>query len=117
MQLTSERKDEILQKIVDRILTGLENGNLTEEELKPIADFVLGRIDEFQTEDELIPFLLELAQKWSVFSNIHIQEKGEIIANKETQASQDVLDLAKSGKLDEALNLAKRVTAQQSEKQ
>lgn len=110
MQLSQERRDAIEKEIAELIIKGLKEGSLKEEDLSPIAKFVLEKIDTLATEEQMVTFLSELSQKWSVFSNIHNIEKGKVMDQTEDLAAQNVLDLAKEGKIDEAVDLAKSVT-------
>lgn len=111
MQLSQERKDGVLKEIADLIIAGLKDGSILEDDLFPIASFVLEKIDVLATEEQMVVFLSELAQKWPVFSKIHTHEKGKVLEHTENIAAQNVMDLAKEGKIDEAVDLAKSVTA------
>ncbi|MBU4016288.1 hypothetical protein KJ980_01655 [Patescibacteria group bacterium] len=111
MQLSQERKDEVLKAIAELIIAGLKDGSIVEDDLFPIANFVLEKIDTLATEEQMVVFLSELAQKWPVFSKIYSHEKGKVLEHTENLAAQNVMDLAKEGKIDEAVDLAKSVTA------
>lgn len=110
MDITQDHKNEIEKKIVETIALSLENNTLQQNELSDIASFVLDRMDQVKNHEELILFLSELSSKWPIFGQIEAIEKGEVKEQKEEQAFQNVLDLAKSGKIDEAVNLAKEAT-------
>ncbi len=110
MDFTQEHKTEIENKIVETIADEVEKGNLKEENLKDIADFVLGRIDQIKNQDELIAFLFELSTKWTVFKTIETMERANLKGKVEKEVAEGVLMLAKNGKIDEALNLAKTMT-------
>lgn len=111
MQLSQERRDEVLKEIADLIIVGLKDGSILENDLFPIADFTLQKIDTLATEEQMVIFLSELAQKWPVFSKIHTYEKGKVLEQTENIAAQNVMDLAKEGKIDEAVDLAKSATS------
>lgn len=110
MDFTESHKKEIEKQIVEAIITSLDKDNLKTTELPNIANFVLERIDNIKTHNELILFLGELARIWPVFVNLTAIEKGEVKEIKEDEVAQSVLTLAKSGKIDEAINLAKTMT-------
>lgn len=110
MDFSAEEKTEIERKIVDTIVLALENGNLSQEELPDVADFVLEKIKLVKTKEELINFLTELATNWQIFANIKDITEGEVKERKEDKAYGDVLNLAKGGNIEEALKLAKTVT-------
>jgi len=110
MDVTQEHKEEIQKKIVEAIIAGLENKKLLEIQLSEIADFVLQRMDAVKNQDELLAFLADLSSKWSVFNNIKLTEEGEVKNEAENKVTKDVLDLAKNGKIDDAIGLAKTMT-------
>lgn len=115
MQLSQERKDEVLKEIADLIIAGLKDGTILEDDLFPIANFVLEKIDTLATEEQMVVFLSELVQKWPVFLKIHAHEKGKVLEQTENIAAQNVMDLAKEGKIDQAVDLAKSVTGVQQQ--
>ena len=110
MDVTEDHKNEIQKKIVDAILTGLENKSLLATQLSEIADFALKGIDAVKTQDELLAFLADLSSKWPVFNNIKLTEEGEVKNEAEKEVANGVLDLANSGKIDDAIGLAKTMT-------
>ena len=110
MEVSAEHKTEIEKKILKEIINALENDKVTEAELPDIADFVITHIDAAQNHEQMIKFLDELSQKWPFFEGLEQIERGEVTEAKEDQVEQEVLNLAKSGKVTEAINLAKTVT-------
>lgn len=110
MDVTAAHKTEIERKILEAIINAFENNQVAEAELPTISDFVLTRIDQIQDHEQLVKFLDELSAKWPFFDNIEQLERGEVTEAKEDQIEQKVLEMAKSGKVDEAINLAKTVT-------
>ena len=110
MDVTTQHKTEIERKILKEIINALENEKITEAELPVIADFVIGHIDPVQNHDQMIKFLDELSAKWPFFESLEQLERGEVTEAKEDKVEQEVLNLAKSGKVTEAINLAKTVT-------
>ncbi|OGH12388.1 MAG: hypothetical protein A2857_01485 [Candidatus Levybacteria bacterium RIFCSPHIGHO2_01_FULL_36_15] len=110
MQLSGEHRTEVEKAIVELIAASIENGSLGESDLPVIADFVLTKIDVLQTQEELVSFLSELSLKWPVFSNVQTLEQGKITQKAEDQALNSALDLAKEGKIDEAVDLARTAT-------
>ncbi len=95
--------------IVEAIVQGLENEKLTEPQLSPIADYILGKIDAIQNHGQLVAFVTDLASKWPIFKNIEEIEKGEEKRVLENQAAVRVLQMIKSGKSHDAINYAKQI--------
>lgn len=110
MEFTEEHKNRIERAIVETVISALENGNLAESELSQIANFVLEKIDQIKTHDELVIFLSDLSSRWPIFTNLETLEKGEIEEKVEDEVAEGVLTLAQSGKIEEAVNLAKTIT-------
>ncbi len=110
MGVTADHKEEVIKSIVESIIQALENSNLSEADLPEIGKFVLARIDNIQTHDELVLFVGELATKWSVFKHIESSEKAVAERHDELQTAEKIGDLATSGRIEEALGLAKKAT-------
>src|SRR3989338_546535 len=110
MDVTADHKIEIERKILKEIINALENDKVTEAGLPDIADFVITHIDTVQNHEQMIKFLDELSQKWPFFEGLEQIERGEVTEAHEDKIEQDVLNLAKSGKVTEAISLAKTVT-------
>lgn len=110
VDFTQEHKNEIEKKIVEAIVTGLESNKILENQLSEIADFVLERIDALKTHEELVVFLSDLAARWPIFENIALTEKGEAKDKAEDRIASEALKLAQSGKIDDAIDLAKTMT-------
>lgn len=114
MDISDERRKEIEKKLVETIIQALENDILTADEMPTISSYILDNMPKVKTQDELLQFLRDLSAKWAFFSNLLVIESGEVQLAAEQVTTQNVVDLAKSGKLDEALSLAKSVTEKSS---
>lgn len=55
-------------------------------------------------------FLRDLSSKWSIFTKLLVLESGEVKEKTEDKVAEDVLKMAKEGKIDEAIGLAKTMT-------
>ena len=105
-----EHKKKIYNDIVEVIITALEKNELSSSEIPKIANFVLVQIDAVNNHEDLITFLKNLSNKWPIFENIEEIEKGEVKDQKEEEVAEGVLQMAKSGNVEEAINLAKTMT-------
>lgn len=110
VELTKEYKEEVEKNIVEVVIAELKGNNLEQSELPLIADFVLEKIDKIEKQDELLNFLQELSSRWPIFSKIEALEKGKVKDSEEDQVTRNVLNLAKTGKIEEAIDLAKTMT-------
>lgn len=103
-------RNKVLNDTLDVIIANLEKNAISEAEITPIADFVLAKIDSVNNETDVATFLSELSSRWPIFGNIASIQQGENQEKVEGEVAQGVLSLAQSGKIDEALSLAKSVT-------
>lgn len=103
-------RDSIERSIVEIVISSLEQGVLPESELPLIADFILESLDAITTQTQLVSFLENLTRRWNIFSQLELSEKGKYIQAADKEVADGVLLLAKSGKIDEALRLAKGIT-------
>ena len=110
MDVDLEHKKKIYNDIVEVIITALEKNELSSSEIPKIANFVLVQIDAVNNHEDLITFLKNLSNKWPIFENIEEIEKGEVKDQKEEEVAEGVLQMAKSGNVEEAINLAKTMT-------
>ena len=106
MDINEEYKDKLGQSLTLQLAQALKAGNITEEDLPTAASYILNRIDTLKTKEELIQFLTDLASKWTFFSNTLLMEKGEIIEAQEDKKVDQMEELIKQNKLDEALSVA-----------
>jgi hypothetical protein len=112
MDLTEQYKESIERKIVEAIISALDKKEIQESELSQIAGMVLDGIDKVSSQDQLIDFLTTLSDRWTIFKNILEIEKGQIKSVLEKKTADDVLQLANTGNIEEAIRLAKTVTQQ-----
>ena len=112
MDFTAEHKKEVEKRIVQAVIDGLEKGILSPDDARSAATFILSKVYEINTEDQLTNFLKELSSQWPIFGNLYTIEQGEAQEQKEEAVAQKVEELTQSGKIDEALTLAKSVTDQ-----
>lgn len=113
MNFTAEHKREVEQGIVEAVINGLEKGTLLPDDARASAKFILQRVHDISTEEQLRGFLEELSSQWPIFANLYTIEQGELQEEKEKEAAKKVEELTESGKIDEALTLAKSLTEQQ----
>lgn len=113
MDYIEEKKKDIEKQIVDLCISALDNKSLTEDQMGDISFFVLERIDLVKTQEELIEFLRNLSQRWSIFSGmLEIVEGEEEVANEKSKI-ENVENLIKSGDIDQALMAAKSAMNQE----
>ncbi len=110
METINDKKEVIQRRILETILQGLNNNILTQDDLPIIAEYVLGQMESIQNENELLTFLQSLAEKWQLFTNLKTLEERKVQELEEKDKTQQVLQLTREGKVEEALTLAKTIT-------
>lgn len=110
MQLTDEHKKEIERSVMECIISALDQKLISSDDLPELSNYILPKIEPIRTQEEMLVFLNELVAKWKFFTPVLSAEKGEINSQTEGEAVDKVTELAKSGQIDEAVNLAKSVT-------
>ncbi len=110
MEVTDVHKKEIERQLLNIIIKELEENKLTTDDLPKIAQFVLSTIDTVTTHEQLLPYLKSLSDQWPCFKPIETIELGEVQRVKEHDIAHQVMLLSKSGKIEEALSLAKSMT-------
>lgn len=108
--VNSKDREELESKILAILTTALENNTITTDDVSPIATFVLENAKDISDQQELIEFLRELSNRWNIFTPLLVISSGELQEKAENEIGQGVLELAKSGKLEEAIQLAKSAT-------
>lgn len=103
-------KQNIDKKIVDKALTEFGNGNITEDDLKEIADFTVEGLKSINNKADLKNFLDSLSDRWTIFKIIATIEEMSNKDKLENEVYSGVLELAKNGQTEEAIRLAKSVT-------
>lgn len=110
MELTPEHKKDVEIKLVEIVADALEHGKLSSDEATQASQFILDRIDEVNTQEELLIFLEELSSLWDVFGHLFVTEQGKIKEKQEDVTAREVETLVEKGNIDEALSVAKKAT-------
>lgn len=101
---------EIEDKIAKEVLIAIEENKVSDDELGDLGKFVLEKLEVSKDHNQLVSVISEMSNKWPFLKNIENLEKGEVKEEAEDKGEKDVLNLAKSGKVEEAINLAKQIT-------
>lgn len=112
MDFDEARKNVVGERLARKVARALEDGTVTLEQLPEISSYILDNIDTITNHGQLMTFLTELSQKWPVFSNVLTMEQGEVQEKKEDQKIEQVENLIKENKIDEALKVAESATEQ-----
>lgn len=109
-EVTESHRKEILQRIVERTIIELEQKKFDVLDLPKIGEFALDTISTATDHTELLVYLEEFVEKWPQFTSIRDIEKAEIEQSSERDVAEQVLQLSKEGKIEEAVALAKTIT-------
>ena len=99
-------KNKILERVALKIADSLENGQLSKEQASEISSYILENIDNKKNNSELFSFLEELAVKWPMFSGLVASEQSEVVETVKQEKVEEIGDLIKDNKIDEALKAA-----------
>ena len=110
MELSPDKKKEVERMLVETIIAALEKKELTADEYAKTSSFILENMKTITTQEQLTQFLHELSTKWEIFSKVMVLYTGETKAEKEKETMENVVKLAKSGKIEDAVTLAKTAT-------
>ncbi|MEK9176303.1 MAG: hypothetical protein AAB520_02550 [Patescibacteria group bacterium] len=110
MDQIQKHKEQVEKQIVDMGIDKYGDGTISKEELSKIADFVVEGMEKVKTQQDLSEFLAFLASRWSFFQNLVTIEQGAVKEASDKQVYTGALDLAKHGRIDEAVKLAKTAT-------
>lgn len=109
MDLSIEHKKEVQRRIMETLLTAYEKLEITKTDFDEISKFILEKDPSIQTHHGLVIFLRELTAKWSIFSFVLTLENGEVKKIEENKTVEQIEDLTQEGKIDEALEAARRI--------
>ncbi len=104
-------KRDLEKRIVDAALDEMEAGKLSEQELTNIANFIIDYLRPTKNQTEIDNFLNQAASKWQFLQGIKLVEQSEFKEAVEDEILDGVLTLAKHGKVEEAIKLAKSATS------
>ncbi len=102
--------EDVEKKLLKELVRAIDEEKVTDEETTRMAQTVLDRVDKAKDQNELLLALADLSIKWPFFANVEDIEKGVAQDAVEDKTEQDVLNLAKSGQVEEAITLAKTAT-------
>ena len=109
MEELAVHKKRLEKDLVDKALREYEDGKITREDLKNIADFTIQEMKKVNSKDDLFSFINAISNKWPIFKNIAIIEKGHQKEEMETKVYSEALDQVHDGNIDNAIEIAKKV--------
>lgn len=110
MDLSEEHKLIVEERIMDTVIKALDAGQITMGQYNEMADYIPKKADEIKTHHELLVFLRELSEKWSIFTFVLTLENGQVKKIEENRAIEKVEQLTQMGDINQALEEAKKAT-------
>lgn len=107
MDTTQTKRKELEERMVQIILAEIEKNTLTIDQAKEITTFWLSKSSTLSTEEELMSFVNDSADKWPIFSQMALAQQTEPLKEKEVKIADDVVSLVRDGRIEEAVSLAK----------
>lgn len=90
--ITEAERSSVYDDLFHAVYYAIEKAEITEEDAQESADFILKRLDTIQTKQELLTFLEELANKWTIYSNVFLLAKSENQTKEKIQDIQQQID-------------------------
>jgi|SRR3989344_7639653 len=100
MVLNSDYKNKVGKELTIQLAVSLRDGKISNAEMSEIAAFVLEKINNVNTTEELSAFLDELGKKWPLFENLTLMEKKGIMENEDQKKVEELSTLIKNNQLD-----------------
>lgn len=69
--ITPERIKEIYNILADAMIDGIEKMEISEDDSKKSAEYILQNLDSIKTQTELINFLEQLCKTWPTYNNVY----------------------------------------------
>lgn len=69
--ISVDRIKEIYEILLDAMIDGIEKMEISEEESKKSAEYILQHLDSIKTQVELIVFLEQLCKSWPIYNNVY----------------------------------------------
>lgn len=103
-------RERIGETLTRRLAEAIGQEVVTVAQASEISEAILSGIDTTTNPTELMQFVEELANKWTIFDPILFSEKGQLSESQETNAVTQISDLLKDNKIEEAITTATRAT-------
>lgn len=103
-------RERIGESLARRLADAIGQEIVSLEEAAEISNTILTRIDTLKNHHDLISFIEELAQKWPLFGPLLVTEQAQKIEESEETAVNQISDLLKENRLDEAIDTASQAT-------
>lgn len=105
----SDRIDSMGKNMVGILIRGLRSGSIVLERAQQIAAFYLDKVDQAQTEEELLQDIHQMEESMPEMKTVVDYEKAQMKELREQELKQRVEALMKEGKIEEAAALAKQI--------
>lgn len=75
--VTSEEREKLYKELAEKMLQGLETGEIEVEASEDSSEYILEHLDKVQTKAELMAFLEEVGNRWPVYKTMTTKEVTE----------------------------------------
>lgn len=90
MKFDEKHKNKVGQQIALRLARAIGKKEISLIETPYVSRFILDRVDDIKTQEEMIGFLTELTQKWPFFEEVLALEKGEEVKTEEAEEMAEI---------------------------
>jgi hypothetical protein len=96
MNITEDYKKEVYADLANAMISGLENGEVLNEDAQKSATFILERLDGISKYEELVIFLEELANTWAVYKPTSEKVKAQKATQKDEEQMEEIQNKLKN---------------------
>ena len=90
MDSVNQLREKLYVQLVETLLRGVVDDVFTPQESREISRFIMNKLDDVETKEEMIQFLHDLATKWSKYNPFYIQLKYENEKVKEKEKMDEI---------------------------
>ena len=103
----------VSEEVLDQLIKGLENGEITVDQARAIAKETLATLAEIEKhEDKILEFYQKLASQHPAFKLLYTRLKGEILKSREIAEYKMALVAIENGNVTEANEILKTAIEQ-----
>ncbi len=110
-QIGPDKKLEIEREIINMITTSLESGQLANDQLHLVANFIKEELPTVENHAQLIAFFERFAASWPVFATLGNIEMGRAIEGQRQDTLASTSAMIKNGDVEQALTNMKGASA------
>ena len=90
MDSVNQLRDKLYVQLTETLLKGVIDDVFTPQESREISRFIMGKLDDVETKEEMMQFLHDLATKWTKYNPFYVQMKYENEKDKDKEKMDEI---------------------------